>query len=181
MVCASLTAHLNRQYSGHPHHPSSLCFQEGFWEEADFSLLNIYSTVKSTNATGPVLKLLLRGQTFKMLSKLNGMYKPHHHRTAFMNDLGDGLKVKFWCILKRMRAKHWDLAFYVFPFVKRKISVIQQGKFSLLWGCLQFRDLHSWALLENSYSYKSCTLSGLLGHISVCLNHTTINWPQRLF
>lgn len=112
---------------------------------------------------GPVLKFLLRGQTFKMLSKLNGMYKPHHHRTAFMKDLGDGLKVKFWCILKRMRAKHWDLAFYVFPCVQRRISVIQQRKFSLLWGCLQFRDLHSWALLENSYIYKSCTLSGLLG------------------
>lgn len=62
------------------------------------------------------------------------MHPPHRHRTAFMGDRGDGLKVKFWYILERMRVKHWGLAVGVLAFVKRRINIIHQRESSFYVG-----------------------------------------------
>ena len=67
-----------------------------------------------------------RGQTFKMQSRLNRMCKPHHHKTAFMNDLGCELKVKFDGFSRGWEQNIGNWLFTFFPFVERRISVIHQ-------------------------------------------------------
>lgn len=107
---------------------------------------------KISKFNGTCAKIFTQRLEFIMLSGLKKMYKPHCHRIAFIDDLGSGLKVKFWCILKKKGAKHWKLAFYILSFVKRWITIIYQRESSLffLWETLWFRFWNPRALLINT-------------------------------
>lgn len=85
---------------------------------------------------------------FKMLLGLRRMYKPHCHRTAFMNDLGDGLEVKCWSIHQRMRAKCWELTLHVFSFVKRWITIVHQQESNLFVTILSIQMCASQGIMK---------------------------------
>lgn len=132
---------------------------------------------KISKFNGTCAKIFTQRLEFIMLSGLKKMYKPHCHRIAFIDDLGSGLKVKFWCILKKKGAKHWKLAFYILSFVKRWITIIYQRESSLFFfvGNLMIQVLESQGIINKYQCFKSCVLNGLLCYISVCFNHATIN------
>lgn len=107
---------------------------------------------KINKCNGTCTEVFTQRPECKMPSGWKGMYKPHCHRTAFMNDLGDGLKGKVWYILKRMRAKYWELAFFMFSFVKRWMTIIHRRESSLFVVILAIQVFESQGIIKK-YQY----------------------------
>lgn len=93
MVCASLLAKTGNIQITHTTQAAS-ALKRGFERRLTSPYEELF-TCKINKCDGTLTEIFIQRPEFKMLSGLKGMYKPHHHRIAFMNDLGNRLKAKF--------------------------------------------------------------------------------------